>query len=270
MKVAQQDTHSSVREAAAYALQRYSDEEANSNKKEATQKIDLVRTDTTMSRRRMLLHLPLARCLDIFIRQIRLIHKSIWFVPPLFLLRWVVRNAYLLNSSGRNIHEAGLYLALFSTISAGAGSAFLYGAERDAAFELTLSTPTSLRILMLCRFVLVVGYNILLVGSVSAATVMFYGGSLWDIMQLWLGPVLLISSLSLMLSMLVGSLLALSVAFLLEASQSFVFSLFGRAPMLTFSFSNNWQTSPMFVLAALLLLAIALFYAPRQSRLATV
>lgn len=271
LRVAQQDTHSSVRDAATYALRErchFPDTKTISTRGVASYSQGNIIDFLTQFLRSC--YAQARRCAAIFLHQIPLIHKSIWFTTPLLLVMWFIECFSLPQASAHSIQTVAFYLALFSTVSAGAGSAFIYGKERDVSLELVLSTPTSLRVLLFGRFMLVVGYNIALTVGVSIALVVVHGGGLWQIMQIWLGPVLFVSSLALMLSMLVGSFIAVSLSLLLEASQSLVFGMADHWSALHISFSHNWQTSPGVLLLAIALFALALFYAPRQTRLVSI
>jgi hypothetical protein len=148
--------------------------------------------------------------------------------------------------------------------------AFIYGAENDPGFEITLSTPTSIRIVMLCRMALVVGYNFLLSALASAIVALAHGGGLWEIMQLWLGPMLLLSSLTLALSLLIGSWLATLAAIIIEISQTILihFDIQRHLPLLQFASPSTWQTTPCILILTVLFIACAIVYAPRQPRLA--
>ena len=207
----------------------------------------------------------------VFRSQIPLIHRSLWIGTPLLLLLWCLFSFY----DGRltpdhapdYVYAASLSLALLTTISAAAGTAFIYGGENDPGLELTLSTPTSLRGVMFARFVLVVGYNVLFAACASAALALLHGGSFWDIMQLWLGPMVLLSSFTLTLSMLIGSWFALAAALVVELSQSFVVNVQQHWPEISLSLSNNWHTTPAVLCLAALLIAFAVFSMSRQPRL---
>src|ERR1700737_3290263 len=98
---------------------------------------------------RAILHLWL-----IFKGQVRLIHRSIWAVPPLLLLFGCGLGLFAIARSISHLQQVETILALITTVSAAVGVAFIYGVDNDAAIELTLSTPTSIRIVMLRRRVL--------------------------------------------------------------------------------------------------------------------
>jgi hypothetical protein len=191
-------------------------------------------------------------------RQFPLIHKSIWISAPLAILMGYLCAIF------SSQHNAAAYLALFTTLSAAISAAFIYGGENDAGLELTLTTPTSIRFVMFWRFVLVIGYNLLLSAIASVGLALLYNGGLLQIIQFWLGPVMLLSSIALTLSFLVSSWFALVTALLIEASQVFAFSNKHILPMpdLSLTITTHWQTNPFMLIAALLVFLIALYYAP--------
>ena len=113
----------------------------------------------------MLLHLWL-----VFKKQIGIIHKSIWIASAMVMVFGCILVLVATSGDHSHIRDAQLLLALFASVIGASGAAFIYGAENDVGFELTLSTPTSIRIVMICRMVLVVGYNLLL--SALASTIL--------------------------------------------------------------------------------------------------
>lgn len=64
--------------------------------------------------------------------------------------------------------------------------------------------------------------------------------------------------------MLLGSWVALLVSFILEVGQAFLLDTNKYMAMLQVSQTNIWQTNPMMLLLAVVFIAFALFYAPRQ------
>lgn len=211
-----------------------------------------------------LLHLWL-----VFKRQVPLIHLSIWLATPLVILFGGGLAFYDIII----IHVAGIAtnwsLPLFTTVSAAASAAFIYGEENDAGLELTLSTPTSIRLVMLCRMLWVVGYNFVLAALASTIIAVAHGGGLWQIMQMWLGPMLLLSSFTLALSMILGSWVAVLVSIILETAQAFLLDTNTHPVMIHLSQTGLWRTNPTMLLLALLFIAFATFYAPKQPRLAS-
>lgn len=200
-------------------------------------------------------------------RQVRLIHKSIWIASTLVGLFCCVLALVFSRQPHNHLQNTTSILALFTAVVAASGVAFIYGSDNDTAFEVTLSTPTSIRIVMLCRMVLVIGYNFVLSALASSIIAIAHGGGLWEIMQLWLGPMLLLSSISVSLSLMIGSAFAVAVSLIIEALQAIPITIEKGLPVLQLARPDVWQTSPTIILLAVLLFIFAVFYAPRQSRL---
>lgn len=203
----------------------------------------------------------------IFARQVPLIHKSIW-IASIFINLLMCALVFLGRVGARhNLHSVEGVLAFFTTIVAAAGVAFIYQAEHDAGYEIILSTPTSIRIVMICRMALVVGYNMALAALTSTIIAVALGGTLWDFMHIWLGPMLLLASISLAISVIFGSVVSLAISLLLEVIQAVLTSLEKMIPVVHFLRVNLLQTTPAVLFIALLLIVLAVYYAPRQPRL---
>jgi hypothetical protein len=205
----------------------------------------------------------LRHCWHVFAMQTQVLPRSWWLGTALVMLLSGTLALIALLVMQSKIQDVALLLALFTTISAAAGSAFLYGPEHDEGFELMLATPISIRLVMLCRFVWVVGYNLSLSMLISALVALLHGGGFWTIMQFWLAPMLLIASFSLTLSLLIGSWLSLLAGILLEASQVLRFTIANHMPALAFNTDMTWLSSPLALLLAALCLCIALYWLPR-------
>lgn len=111
--------------------------------------------------------------------------------------------------------SANLVLALIAPIVAAAGVAGTYRSAHDPAAELIAATPTSDRLLLLVRLTLVFGYNLVLAVAASAAlaTADTAGpASLNALVGAWLGPMALLSSLSLLIAVRFGPDTALGAA----------------------------------------------------------
>ncbi|HLH63118.1 MAG TPA: zf-HC2 domain-containing protein [Ktedonobacteraceae bacterium] len=205
----------------------------------------------------------------VFRKQVGIIHKSIWIVSAMIMVFGCILILAATLGNQSHMHEAQLLLALFASVIGASGVAFIYGAENDAGFELTLSTPTSIRIVMICRMILVVGYDLLLSALASTILALSYGGGPWEIIQLWLGPMLLLASISLMLSMMVGSVIGLLFSLILEATQALPTNIEQGLLGLQLARPDLWQTNPIIILLAVLFFVFAILYAPRQPRLSS-
>lgn len=202
-------------------------------------------------------------------RQVPIIHLSIWLTAPLVIFfggGLAFYDIIILHTVGI---ASNWSLPLFTTVSATAGAAFIYGQENDAGFEITLSTPTSIRIVMLCRTFLVVSYNVLLAAIASTVIAVAHGGGLWQTIQMWLGPMLLLSTFTLALSMLLGSWVSLLVSIVLETGQAFLLNVDKHMAFIQLNPASMsiWQTNPMMLILAVLFIMFAILYAPKQPRL---
>ncbi|MEX5710890.1 zf-HC2 domain-containing protein [Parafrankia sp. FMc6] len=114
---------------------------------------------------------------------------------------------------------ADVVLALVAPIVAAAGVAGTYRSRRDPAAELVAATPTAGPLLLLVRLALVFGYDLVLAVAASAAltaaaAVSAAGGtaSLHALIAAWLGPMALLSSVSLLVAVRFGPDVALGAA----------------------------------------------------------
>lgn len=110
--------------------------------------------------------------------------------------------------------RGGSLLALVAPAVAAASVGFVYGPAADPPLELALSTPTSPRLVLLARLTLVFGFD-LLVGLVASALVAAAGqapGGLEALVLRWLGPMLMLSALSLCVSLRAGPTTGIGVA----------------------------------------------------------
>jgi hypothetical protein len=198
----------------------------------------------------------------VLVRQPGVVQRN-WLVSvlALFLSDCLVVGTAL--QTGRGIHETTTLLALVTTLSAVVGVAFAANLAHDMAAELALATATSARTVVLSRFLLVIGSTALLSGCASLGVALLYRQGLWSVLQLWLGPLLLISALTLALVLVVGSWLAFVGASGVELVQTVHFGPGNQ--LLALQHAPLWQTSPVVIALALVCLGGALLYAPQQS-----
>ncbi len=204
----------------------------------------------------------------IFRAQIPLIHKSLWLGSALVCLFALFLVLCLIPHSPDREHLASNLLVLFIVVVGASGSAFIYGSAVDPGFELAIATPTSIRLVMLCRMLIVLGYNFLLGVLASAVFALVYGGGLWGMVQLWLGPLVFLSSLCLAISFFVSSTFALLCTVVLEAWQNFPAMAISRLG-LSFPALDLGATSPALLLGAVALVAFTIFFLPKQPRLSS-
>lgn len=231
------------------------------------------RERTALARNRQAwLHAParaLRRLWLVFRAQIPLIYKSIWIASALVCLFSLILTVSMAQRSAETKGTIADIMVLFIAVVGAVGGAFLYGSSVDPGFELTIATPTSVRLVMLCRMVIVLGYNMLLALVASAVFAALYGGGLWGFVQLWLGPMIFLASLCLALSLFVGSTFALLCAIVIEVLQTFPQRFVSHLVNIPLPTLDLNATSPVLLIAALLLLAFALFWVPRQPRLSS-
>jgi hypothetical protein len=260
-----QDSSERVREAASISLQTLAAPSALAQTESAW-------TRALASFRRALFHLWL-----VLWKQVSVMHRSIWTVTALFMLLGGM--LALINLFVYPLYSATLstgILTLLVLAASATGAACIYGQEHDSGMEIALGTPTSLRTVLLFRLFLVLVYNILLGLGVSALVAVVNGGGIWPIIQIWLIPLLSLSSFSLLLSVLTNALLAVQLALLLEVLQALLIIVEKFAPteqvatLLPALHLVNWSqvsTNPVLLLLATLCVGLAVFYAPRQTRL---
>jgi hypothetical protein len=202
--------------------------------------------------------------------QVRLLPKSIWLVSALACLLGLALDLFQLwHQPGTRPLTliAGRLQVLLLVVAGASGCAFLCGSRVDPGFEWTLATPTSMRLLMLCRVLLVLSYNLLLGIIISLAYTATSGPDFWATMQLWIGPLLFLSSLCLTASLFLGSVFGMLLAGAVEVVQNLGNGLAVHhhfSPLLALQIS---PTNPGLLLAALCLLLCACFFVPRQSTL---
>lgn len=268
LRVARHDPDGIVRDAAQHALA------WNENEQAAATASNTIRETTTAEKQPSTLYacylnIRNACCYYgwLFQKQGTILPKSIWIWSLLIILLGTLLSIMALQKVNINIQNATLYLTLFACISASSGIAFLYGGDNDAGLELTLATPTSIRIVMLFRFLLVVGYNLLLSLLASGVLALLHGGDIWGIIQLWFAPVILFAMTAFSISLLIGSWLSVFITLLINASRALVFHINQGTTSIYLASPASWQINPMLFIAAAGLVIVAIIYAPRQPRL---
>ena len=135
--------------------------------------------------------------------QARLLRRSVWASSALSIALATLLAASLSAQAGR---EGVLTIAL--PLIAAAGVAFLYGPENDPGLEIALATPTSARFVLLSRFALLFAFDMALALLGTMALSLAHGESLWGFTLAWLGPMTLLSTISLALSLFTGPVVA--------------------------------------------------------------
>ncbi len=160
---------------------------------------------------------------------------------------------------------AGEVLALVAPVVAALGIAGLYGPRRDPAFEVVAATPTAPALILLTRIALVFGYDLLLALAASGVLAALGGdpGGLFALVDAWLGPMALLSALSLVLAVWIGADAAAGVAVVLWSLRVLAGGLLGDAAWALAAVRLAWSTNAGTVLAAAALTALAVFLAGR-------
>lgn len=150
-------------------------------------------------------------------------------------------------------------LTWFSLLFTAIGTIITTSIRQDRGLELTLATPSSPHFILLCRWLLIVGPQLLLALLMTCNVALFYSQSISGIAQLWLvplvAPLLFIAALALVLTLLIKSWLVYII-------MSFVPTI--RLP------DGSWllqHTAPQLLLIlAMLCLAISFIDLPQQTQ----
>jgi len=155
--------------------------------------------------------------------------------------------------------KAAVFYALAPVVSA-AGLALLYGGKQDAAFELTLATPTSQVEILLAHSLLVFAYNLLLTILISLGLAAVYSFSTVGLLiSEWIAPMTFLSALGLGISVIVGSENSILVTYLVWLSRYLLMTsaarrFFGSGVEVVLNF---WQSNAiLYGLSALLFLCV--------------
>jgi hypothetical protein len=194
--------------------------------------------------------------------ELRLVRPSVWVASILVMACAVA--AVVAGDHG----AAAPVLSLVAPLVAVAGVAGVYGPQRDPAFEALAVTATSPRLLLLARVTLVFAYDLAL--AVAASAVLKLAAPQVGLVELviaWLGPMTLLSALSLVLAMWTGPNVSIGVAatlWLLRVGTVGIPEL--SDGWLAAGMRRVWATSPGTVAVTLALLAAAVALSRRRSR----
>lgn len=157
---------------------------------------------------------PLRHLAALVVAEARLIRLAVPIASALVLTLGVAL-VLLQAAVGGAEGSAHLMLGLITPIVAAAGVAGTFRSRSDPAAELVAATPTSGRLLLLVRTALVFGFDLALAVAASAALTaadVAGTGSLHALVGAWLGPMALLSSLSVLIAVRYGPDVALGVA----------------------------------------------------------
>ncbi len=192
-----------------------------------------------------------------------LVRREIWPASTVVML---IGAAISLIEDGGGSGVPGAALSLLAPLAAAIGIAMIYGQENDPALELTLATPTSPRLVVVARLVVVLAWDLGLALAASAILAILDGPAVFmPVVSTWLGPMLLLGCLALLLSLFVHSSLAIGGSMVLWLARAVAATgepHIGSLGGLTDVLNAAWQTSPLTLGLALLLLAVAVFLTP--------
>jgi hypothetical protein len=191
--------------------------------------------------------------------QMRVLRRTIWVASAAGIALATVCAAALAPREGQ---QEVLVLAL--PLIAATGVAFLYGPETDPGLELALAAPTSPRLVAGSRFAVLFGFDLLCSLVSTLALSLALGEGFWPLAALWLGPMALLSSLSLAVSLLAGPLVAAGATLALWASRLL---RLGAGVELQSTSGPLWSTSPAVLALAMAVFALSLYLAPRREAL---
>lgn len=193
--------------------------------------------------------------------QVPLVRRRLWLASALVMVLGAAVAA------AGTASTASVVLALVAPVVAAAGLAVVYGPEVDPGLELAVATPTSPRSVLLARFTVVFGYDLLL-GLAASVVLAGVGVStgVGVLVSAWLGPMMLLSALTLIISIWFGPSAAFGAALVVWTARLVVGGAaapqvggVGRVVELV------WSTSGGTVTAAIVLLAAAVLVVPYRS-----
>jgi hypothetical protein len=191
--------------------------------------------------------------------QIRLLNPLLWLASGLGIAfaTWVTSG-----QPGSGEWVLGLILPLIAAV----GMAFLFSQEIDIRLEMALATPTPPRLVLVSRWFWLFAYDLVL--SIVATLVLAALGheGFWPLVSLWLGPMALLSSFSLLFSSFAGPIVALVLSVAAGIGRFFSLSS-GFDPQRVHD--GFWQTSPLIFFLAALCLALAVIQVQHQERLSS-
>jgi hypothetical protein len=197
--------------------------------------------------------------------QAPLVRRGIWLASGLTTaLGVLVAIATLHQSIG------SFTLALIAPVVAAFGMAFIYGPENDPSLEIAISTPTSPRLVLLSRLTLVFGYDLLLALIASLVLTAMHGFTLWTLIELWFAPMLFLSALTLVVSLLINPLVAMTGALVLWGLRLVQLSdtvRTGTPPAGSAAHAFGLPAlNPYLLVIGVALLLFAIVYVPHQER----
>ncbi|MFG1605104.1 zf-HC2 domain-containing protein [Actinoplanes sp. NPDC049265] len=155
-------------------------------------------------------------------------------------------------------------LVLVTPFVAAAGISGAYGPRRDPAFEVVAATPTSQRLILAIRVLLVLGYDLVLALAASALLVAAgAAGGVGTLVAGWLGPTAVLSALCLLLVVWLGPDVAIGAALALWSMRVLADNVLAPATGLVHVVRLVWTTGPATGLTAAVLAAAAMILVGR-------
>lgn len=202
---------------------------------------------------------------QLLVSQVALVRREIWVASAATMALGCLVALLTAGASA-----GGVVLSVFAPMIAAVGVAFIYGHENDPSLEVALSTPTPPRLVLLARLILVYGYDLALALAATVALALASGGvGLLPLISLWIGPMLFLSALALLLSLIFGSTAAMLVALGLWGGRLLAYSSASRGVVPSVEMrllESFWQSTSLLLPLAVLLIVFAVLYAPRQRR----
>jgi hypothetical protein len=199
---------------------------------------------------------------SLLVGQLPLVRRGIWTASALTIGLGCL--LALLNPVHRG---SATPIAILAPVIAALGVAFVYGPETDPGLELALATPTPPRLVLLCRLTLVYGYDLALALVATALLGQVRGAALWPVIALWLGPMLLLSGLSLLLSLLFRPTVGMMGALTLWVTDVLTFEARWRANGFgSDALAAFWRNTALLVPLAVALFAVAILWVASTGR----
>lgn len=204
----------------------------------------------------------------LLLAQVRLVGRSVWIASALVMALGALLT-FAWADAAPDAAWTPTVLALVAPIVAAGGVAGLYSPARDPGYELVASTPAHPRLILLARLTLVVGYDVVLALLASAALALFGGetGGLLSLVGAWLGPLALLSALSLVLGVRFGPDVATAGALTLWTLRLIDGAELGEGiRVVTEPVTAIWSTQPLTMAIAAVLGLTGVLLAGREER----
>lgn len=202
---------------------------------------------------------------QLLVGQVPLVRRAIWAASAVTMAVGLLAALFATTPTA-----GGLVLGLLAPLVAAMGVALVYGPENDPGLEVALATPTAPRLVLLARLTLVYGYDLGLALLATLVLAARGGADPLPLISLWIGPMLFLSALALLLSLLLDATAALLVSMGLWSVRLIAAADLGggRPSAVADPLDGLWHNTPLLLPLAALLLLAALWYGPGRERLA--